>query len=86
MREKMWMERERLATITQSSHIDTFEKFINYVEEEDTVKHQKTGPEPNYCSYCQCLLDSNLHFEKSQVPLCQKCSLDYVSGLVGEKA
>jgi hypothetical protein len=61
MREKLWMERERLANITNPSHFDTFEKFINYVEEEDTLKHHyKKEPENSHCTYCKCLLDPTI--------------------------
>ena len=37
-----------------------------------------------HCAYCKCLVDNNVKFAKDQVPLCQKCSQDYVSGFIGE--
>jgi hypothetical protein len=39
---------------------------------------------PIHCAYCKALLDNQIKFSKDQVPLCHKCSQDYVSGLIGE--
>jgi hypothetical protein len=90
--DKMQFERERLMNIKHKDHVDTFEKFIEFPDENDQVVaarepivEQIKPPTSNqYCAYCKTLVDNSMKFSKDQVPLCQKCSQDYVSGFIGE--
>lgn len=91
--DKMQFERERLQNIKHKEYIDTFDKFIEFPDEnelaitqvkEPVVENNQNKTSQSHCAYCKCLLDNNLKFSKDQVPLCHKCSQDYVSGLIGE--
>lgn len=91
--DKMLLERERLQNIKHKEYIDTFDKFIEFPDENDLAITQvkepvadsnQTKTSPTHCAYCKTLLDNNVKFTKDQVPLCHKCAQDYVSGFIGE--
>ena len=87
----MKFERERLFNIKNQNHVDTFEKFLDFAEEEIEIveTHQKKilaqEAKNQHCTVCQTLLAPNLKFSKDQIPLCPKCSNDYASGLCGDQ-
>lgn len=96
--DKLNFERDRLNQIQNPNHIDTFEKFIEFGEEEQVHVQQREqrnkereavvmfeGGEARHCTNCNAYLEDFIEVSKDHVPLCNKCQNDYVCGLVGDQ-
>lgn len=97
-KDKLNFEKQRLLALQNPNHADTFEKFINFNEEQPQIDQETQKsiyayeggyledetPTLNKCRVCKIFIDTETKFEKDLLNLCKKCSDDYVSGLCGD--
>lgn len=68
--EKIKFERERLLNLRNQGHLDTFEKFLDFTEEEEVIQEHKKNIVNNsdskntHCTVCKVLLGQNQKFLK----------------------
>eukprot|EP00347_Sterkiella_histriomuscorum_P003810 403362853 len=89
MKNKLLMEKERLMHVQKEDFADTFEKYLDYLDEDDLKDFDtQMKSQRKECSYCkQTIYDNTVtqswKSEKGdQVLLCSKCSQNYISGLI----
>ena len=82
-------EHERLIAVQRKDYTDTFEKYLDYLDEEDIKDFDsKAKTQRKECTYCKQAIYDNLIYQswKSEkgdhVQLCGKCSQNYISGLI----
>lgn len=99
-RDKLSFERERLMQLANPNHIDTFEKYVEFGEEEIDPRPLKAKqpvarqhqPQPlfdasknQHCASCSVLIDPPIPRVKGLMDLCNECQYVYVSITVGEQ-
>ena len=58
---KLQIEKERFMSVTRSDFADTFEKFIDYIDEDDhehqqTIEQIKNQVPKRECQYCKQII------------------------------